>query len=164
MARRLVLAGVALASAGFAYDCPVTAPPDPPFVAPAPHTPIPSPREFWFGNEDLWTVLPTNGLWHALPHNERGYRQKIFFWSKEYNWSRTEPPDLRITGKRLDGDAPLFVREKGTNAISVDGTPAMIMGIDVPTTGCWEITSRYRGHELTFIVAVEDQTNGRSGR
>ncbi len=100
-------------------------------------------------------MLNTKGLWHALPHDDRGYRQKIFLWSKEYNW-RTEPqPDLRITGKRLDGDAPPFVREKGTNALSVDGTAAMLAGIDVPATGCWEITSSYRGNQLTFVVAVQ---------
>ncbi len=155
MIRRLILAGIALAWPGVASNCPVTAPPNPPFVAPAPHTPIPSdPREFWYGTDELWTVLRTNGLWHALPHNAQGYRQKIFLWSKEYNW-RTEPqPDLRISGRRLDGDAPRFVREKGTHALSVDGTPAMLAGIDVPTTGCWEITSSYRGNELKFVVAI----------
>jgi hypothetical protein len=157
MIRRFILAGIALAWPGLASDCPVTAPPNPPFVAPAPHTPIPSDlSEFWFGTDDLWTVLRTNGLWHALPHNAQGYRQKIFLWSKDYKWTPQPQPSPRISGRRLDGDAPPFVREQGTSSPSVDGAPAMIMGIDVPATGCWEITSLYRGHELKFVVAVED--------
>jgi hypothetical protein len=159
MARRLILAGIALAWAAWAADCPITAPPNPPFVAPAPHTPIPSDtRSFWYGTDNFWTALRVGGLWQALPHNDQGYRQKIFLWSRDYN-RRTEPqPDLRISGRRLDGDAPPFVVEKGTNAISVDGTAAMLTGINIPTTGCWEITSSYHGHELTFVVKVEDQS------
>jgi hypothetical protein len=30
----------------------------------------------------------------------------------------------------------------------------MITGVDVPTLGCWEITGRYRSHELSFVVSV----------
>ncbi len=163
MLRQMILLAIALAAQGRAFDCPITAPPNPPFVAPAPFAPAPDfsltgdHRSFWYGSDGLWTLLDESGLWHALPHNAYGYRQKIFLWSKEYN-SRTEPrPDLRISGKRLDGDSPAFVREKGTNANLYDGV-AMLAAVDVPTTGCWAITSRYRGHELTFIVRVEDET------
>ena len=32
--------------------------------------------------------------------------------------------------------------------------PAMLVGVDFPTTGCWEITGRYADAELSFVVWV----------
>jgi hypothetical protein len=155
MMGRSILAAIALGPAMFAADCPVTTLPDPPFVAPAPHQPIPAAPDFWYGTEDFWTILRT-GVWRALPHTERGYSQKAFFWSKEFNWRKEMRPDLRVTGKRLDGQAPAFAGENATHAIFGDGTAAMLTGINIPTTGCWEITGSYRDHELKFVVKVED--------
>jgi hypothetical protein len=33
----------------------------------------------------------------------------------------------------------------------------MVVGVDVPTAGCWEITGRYGSDELKFVVRVEAQ-------
>jgi hypothetical protein len=85
MIGRSILTTIVLSSAAFASDCPVTAPPNPPFVAPAPHQPIPDAPDFWYGTEDFWTILRA-GAWRALPHNAHGYRQKLFFWSQGYDW------------------------------------------------------------------------------
>jgi hypothetical protein len=30
----------------------------------------------------------------------------------------------------------------------------MMVGMDIPTPGCWEITGRYEDDELTFVVWV----------
>jgi len=30
----------------------------------------------------------------------------------------------------------------------------MLVGVDIPTIGCWEITGRYAGHTLSFVVWV----------
>jgi hypothetical protein len=30
----------------------------------------------------------------------------------------------------------------------------MVVGIDIPTEGCWEITGRYGSDELKFVVRV----------
>lgn len=54
MIGRPILTAIVLSSAGFASDCPVTAPPNPPFVAPAPHQPIPDAPDFWYGTEDFF--------------------------------------------------------------------------------------------------------------
>ena len=155
MIGRSMLAAIALGSAALGSDCPVTTPPNPPFVAPAPHQPIPDAPGFWYGTAGLWTVLVKSGAWGALPHTARGYSQKAFFWSKDFNWRKEMRPDLRIAGKRLDGEAPAFTGENATHAIFGD-TAAMLTGINIPTTGCWEITTRYRDHELKYVVKVED--------
>jgi len=57
----------------------------------------------------------------------------------------------------LDAPAlPLRV-SKATNAFASDIQSAMLVGVDFPTLGCWEITGRYQGHELSFVVWVADK-------
>jgi hypothetical protein len=30
----------------------------------------------------------------------------------------------------------------------------MLVGVDIPTLGCWEITGQYNGTELSFVVWI----------
>src|SRR5437868_278354 len=48
--------------------CPVTSPSDQPFVPPSPYLVKASEGTFWFGTEELWTMLPISGTWSGLPH------------------------------------------------------------------------------------------------
>src|SRR5690349_22571947 len=51
-------------------DCPVTLPSIPAFKAPEPYfADAPWHGIFWYGQEHLWTALPTNGVWEDLPHD-----------------------------------------------------------------------------------------------
>jgi hypothetical protein len=43
--------------------CPVTKPPDQPFVPPAPYWTNHGPDRFWYGTESLWTLLAVQGTW-----------------------------------------------------------------------------------------------------
>jgi hypothetical protein len=133
----------------------VTTPPDPPFVPPPPYSPsAPFAGEFWYGTEALWTLLRTDGTWRGLPHNPDGYTQKVFWWRKGYSWTAEPAPQLSVTGRRLDAPAPPLHVSKATNAFAQDIWSAMLVGVDFPTLGCWEITGRYEGHELSFVVWV----------
>ncbi len=144
-----------LASDAPPATCPVTKPPDSPFVPPPPYSPgSPFAGEFWYGTEGLWTLLPADGTWRQLPHNPGGYTQKVFWWRKGYSWTAEPEPQLSVTGRRLDAPAPPLQASKATNAFAQDIQSAMLVGVDVPTLGCWEITGRYRGQELSFTVWV----------
>jgi len=135
--------------------CPVTKPPDPAFVAPPPYSPAaPYAGEFWYGTEALWTLLHTDGAWRGLPHNPDGYTQKVFWWRAGYSWTAEPEPQLSVTGRRLDAPAPPLHVSKATNAFAQDIQSAMLVGVDLPTLGCWEITGRYKGRELSFVVWV----------
>jgi hypothetical protein len=138
--------------------CLTTLPPNPPFTPPAPQRAIPAGQFFWYGTEALWTTLPISGAWNGLhPYSSetKGYRQKVFWWRQGYNAKTEQKPKLIVTGRRLDGDAPSFAVSDATNAYAPDIGSAMLVGIDIPTHGCWEITGHYSGHTLTFIVSVE---------
>jgi hypothetical protein len=136
--------------------CPVTIP-DPPFVPPKGFVARP-PAYYgaaWYGNAHLWTMLDKRGeRWHDLPVDADGYGQKTFWWSADWPvWDELEPA-IRVTGRRLDGNAPpLTAFFPGTNASADFGT-AMLVGVDVPTAGCWELTARYRAASLSVVVWV----------
>ncbi len=134
--------------------CPVTTPPDPLFTPPAPYPEIAPWDNFWYGIDSLWIAVPNNGVWSDLPHNPEGYTQKVFWWRKGYSWTKEPEPDLSVTGHRLDAAAPPLNVSKATNAYASDIGSAMLVGVDFPTLGCWEITGRYAGTELSFVVWI----------
>jgi len=126
------------------------------FTPPAPYPPAPPAAykgQFWYGTADLWTMLGTDGLWADLPKSNSGYTQKIFWWRHGYDATTEPAPELIVTGKRLDASAPSLVASKATNAVA-DFGQAMLVGVDIPTPGCWQITGNYKGHELSFVVRV----------
>jgi hypothetical protein len=138
-------------------NCRVTLPADGRFVPPSPFPAEPDGTgvfAFWFGTEKLWTVLPVDGIWelgHYTP-SDASYRQKLFLWRDGYNWRAEPHPHLRVTGRRLDGQAPPLVA-RVSNGYR-DGKSFMVVGMDIPTLGCWEITGNYDAQELTFVVWV----------
>ena len=137
-------------------SCPITKPSDPPFIPPAPY---PSVGNSWIGTAKLWTFVPSNGMWWSLPHytpEDSRFRQELFWWHEGYDFRTENPPELTVTGKRLDGPAPpITMDEHANNGWTSDSNhPFMVVGIFIPTPGCWEITGRYKGEELSYVVWV----------
>jgi hypothetical protein len=132
--------------------CPVTKPSDKPFVPPYPYPPRPYPGGSWFGTDRLWTVAPVawRGLGHYTP-DDPTFRQKMQWWRQGYDY-RTEPiPKLKVTGRRLDAPAAPLMAEASNVAGAL---PSMMVGINLPALGCWEITGHYENDELTLVVWV----------
>jgi hypothetical protein len=133
--------------------CPITRPPDPPFAPPAPPAPTsPSTRggQFWYGTPALWTSLQRNGNWSALPYHDGAYTQKVFWWSQGYDWRSP----LTVTGRRTDGPAAPLRASTATNASADDIGASILVGVEFPEAGCWEITGHLRAATLTFVVWV----------
>jgi hypothetical protein len=136
-------------------SCPVTKPFDPPFIPPAPYVANADPGMFWHGDKDLWTLLPVNGMWHALPYRENeGYFNKLFLWKPGFDGRKEEQPDITVVVRPLDGHAPPVTSRYGTNAF-IDPRWAMLTGLTFPAAGCWEVTASNGGHKLTFVVSVQ---------
>jgi hypothetical protein len=113
--------------------------------------------DVWYGTEKLWTVLPRDGVWRgsgpAGPHD--------FAYDNKLPWGRTNPPfrrrddPLTVTGKRLDGPAPVFTETEESSGFGPDYSGEGIMGgIEIPVFGCWQITGHYKDADLTFTVWV----------
>ena len=144
-------------------SCPVTTPPANPFTPPG--SDELSENEFPVGTEKLWKYLSKSGIWEWEPHKPGHEHQvqpltvKTFWWSEDFNYREEYPPELKVTGRRLDGDAPPLLTLTPTNAF-VGPAPAMLVGVYVPTPGCWEITGDYKGQKLSFVVWVQPVKQG----
>jgi hypothetical protein len=149
--------------------CPITQPPLQEFVPPAPYPTKIAPDAFWLGSEKLWTGLSKNGTWRGYWGTEpdsgvrrKIYFEKVFWWRRGYDWRLENPPQLKVSGRRLDAPAALFVSNRANPAFLKN--PAMLTGIDPPTSGCWEITGNYKGDKLSFVVWVVDPPKSYSCR
>jgi hypothetical protein len=141
-------------------NCPTTKLGEQPMVPPPPY-PAKAPRgAFWYGTSQLWTILGDKGTWSGLPHYtpaDPTFRQKLFFWRQGYDWDEEPRPRLVITGRRLDGPAPPLMSDPATGSYrEEDWKSFLVVGINLPTLGCWEIKGRYENAELTFVVWVTE--------
>jgi hypothetical protein len=138
-------------------DCPVTRPPDPPFVPPAPH-PAKEAGRFWLGTNALWTSLAEDGIWRGIV-SPRGTRNKFWWWREGWQWDtdvRINDPGLIVTAQRLDVEAPPVRVSRVTNGKLASGW-AMLLMLELPTSGCWEITGNYRSEYLSMVVWVPNK-------
>lgn len=138
--------------------CAVTRP-IPIFVPPSPFLASPPARyqSDWFGSAALWTMINHDGeIWKqsSLPHNPEGLTSKIFWWSADWSVTTERAPAITVVGTRLDGPGT-FRYSPGTNAGGDFGT-AMLVGIDFPSPGCWQLTGRYRDAVLSYVVWITD--------
>ena len=138
--------------------CLTTLAPSPPFVPPASYDSVLPPNgTFRYGTAEFWTDISVEGIWHLTNNSDTdgGYVTKLVFWAKGFNWRKEPSPELILTARRTDGDSPSMAVDHA-NAVFISGkTPAMMTGIRIPTSGCWEVTGHYRSKTLTFMVWVE---------
>jgi hypothetical protein len=139
-------------------SCPVTVRPAHPFTPPSAYQA--DANAFWLGTEKLWTHVTEPGIWQWEPHKPGHEHQvqpltaKLFWMSLNYDWRAEPHPELTVTGRRLDGSAPALLVMPAQNAFPGPGA-AMVVGVYVPTPGCWEIAGEYKGEKLSFVVWVE---------
>jgi hypothetical protein len=142
-------------------SCPVTRPSEPAFVPPAPYPGAPpsAPHAFWHGAPGLWTMLSSTGVLRGMisasPSRPGAFstRDKVFWWSPGFHPIGTPDPPLKIEGRRLDGEAPRLAQPWVTNAHVPDwGGWTMLIMLELPTEGCWEVTGTYYGNYVTFVV------------
>jgi hypothetical protein len=129
-----------------------------PFVPPAGYfAPARPPAYYdsdWYGSARLWTMLRHGGeVWYGLPHGPNGLGQKTFWWSADFDVNHENQPAISVTGRQLDGPGRFVSPAPGTNA-GADFGSAMLIGVAVPTTGCWQITATYRHASLSFVAWV----------
>jgi len=149
--------GTAMVQEGVPKTCPVTKSPVRPFIPPPPYPAHTDPDRFWFGTEKLWINLPGDGTWRGLVHyipTDSAFRQKLMWWRQGYDWRAEPQPKLKVTGKRLDSPAPPLVADHANAGWGDRDHPFMMVGIDIPTLGCWEITGHYEDTDLSFVIWV----------
>jgi hypothetical protein len=146
---------VAAQPSGAPASCPTTRPPDPPFVPPAPYraTPPSEGEKVWYGTNELWTLLDADGTWE-MAGDQHGLFDKSFWWRQGYDWRTETTPRLRVTGRRLDAPAPAVTVSDATNGFEPSMGAFMLVGLELPAGGCWELTGHYHGSSLRLVVWV----------
>jgi hypothetical protein len=137
-------------------SCPTTRPPDPPFVPPAPYPPTPpsgNDDKVWYGTSQLWTLLDADGTWE-MAYDEHGLFDKSVWWRQGYDWRTEAAPRLRVIGRRLDAPAPAVAISDATNGFEPYMGAFMLVGLELPARGCWELTGHYHGSSLRLVVWV----------
>jgi len=129
--------------------CSVTRPSDRPFVPPKPYWAGHGDGEFYYGTPALWTIVYPD--WHI-------HSSKMPFWRVGYDWMTEADPRLTVAARRLDREAPLVWNGWANNAWDKSGS-FMTTGVDIPSSGCWEIAAHYVAspaniQTLTYTVWV----------
>jgi hypothetical protein len=119
-------------------------------------SPFPS-SGHWYGSEALAVQLPPDGIWPTTAPGAL-IAVKLFWWSAGFK-PGTES-NLSVTLKELSGAPATAVVSRATNAYAESlGGWTMLTGIDFPAAGCWEITGRYLGQELKFVVETVESAS-----
>lgn len=110
----------------------------------------------WYGDANLATFLPEDGaVWTDLPKAEGRLSQKLFFWSEGYSSSDELQPPLELEAVLLDSsDGSEVVYPPATHGFRDDWGSFIVAGIELGSSGCWEVRAEYKGSRLTFIVDV----------
>jgi hypothetical protein len=105
------------------------------------------PSSDYYGNGFIWTNLWPGGIVRAKPSDI----QPDGSIAMKFPWYRGVIGDLRVSGRRLDGDAlPLTANVPS----GYGNTGFQSSGLIFPTAGCWQVIGRVGTHSLTFVTFV----------
>lgn len=139
------------------FVCPLTVPSEP-YRPTAPFLEVPPVAygKVWYGGPDLWTMLdPAGEVWVGLPNGAGGSTQKTFWWSRAFSGADGLAPAISVSGKRLDAPGAFVAAGSATSA-AADFGEAMLVGVEIPSAGCWEVTATYHGASLGYVVKVSE--------
>ena len=142
-------------------SCPVTVPPQHGLVPPEPYPPDPPFEQAWYGTPELWTILDANGaVWRDLPvgTGPHAVSNKTLWFSENFSTAEGEDfsgdVEITLTAVDLAGSAPTVVQAGGVPSFNRDIKNFILVGFGLPEPGCWEVTARYHGAELTYVLQV----------
>lgn len=140
-------------------SCPVTAPGDSAFHPPSqdPDGPPDFVNTVWYGTPELWTFVNSEGQeWYDLPLAADGtLTQKTFWWSERFSIGDPSLPDITVSLQRVNASvAAADVTDRPTTGSNPNIGSFMLVGLNIPEPGCWEVTAVYKGASLSYVVWV----------
>jgi hypothetical protein len=96
-------------------------------------------------------INPDRSIWgSAWWSDEQKYHLRAGEDGNKMGWFRPAGVPLEISGRRLDGQAPIAYAD----VPCCYPTRFQATGVYFPTEGCWEVTARAGESQLTFVVWV----------
>ncbi len=112
-------------------------------------------RLFWYGSDSLAVRIARDGYWYGMGP-ERSFGDKLFIRSSGFRPGQES--GLKVRGTRIDGDSERAQVSSPTNAHDASfGGWAMLVGVSLPSAGCWEFEVSYLGQELKFVVETRKE-------
>jgi hypothetical protein len=123
----------------------------------------------WYGSDALAVELIRDAVWHTTGPRAR-IAVKLAWWSSAYRPGTESKLNVDIKNlsggpmtARADEPANMYLGEvQGLTEAQLEATLyesdgalnkwRMLVGVDFPDPGCWEITGEYLGQTLTFVV------------
>lgn len=114
--------------------------------------------DFLYGNAQLSTVLPTDGIWRTVfsEPTHSAYRTELPWFRLGQPFSKYDGP-LAITLTKLDTGQNQRATTYHGNVSPRDGAKEVKSNIGLPIGGCWQITGKYKDQELKFTVWVSNK-------
>jgi hypothetical protein len=138
-------------------QCPVTLPTEPLYVPPGEEKAAdPASGVFLHGTDALFTQLASDGRWTGIK-SATGTRNKSAWFRKDAEWRHERPYQLVVTAKRIDAAGPMLTVPRVTNMLIGKELEevAMLLMLELPERGCWEVTGNYKSDYLSFVVWLE---------
>lgn len=108
----------------------------------------------WVGTKALAARVPDRGYWTGMGSESR-FRDKWWWWREGYSATDENYPDLNVTGRRLDGGEQVLEQPFVTNAMG-KGWNMILVLMEFPAAGCWEVNATYKDQSLSFVFEVGD--------
>ena len=106
----------------------------------------------WYANADR-TIWATFWGWDFVGHGpNEAYPRAGYVATRKVLWYKPTEYLLTVTGRRLDGAAPLLYDIANDPRPQ---SPIQPSRLDFPTAGCWELDAKAGTSELRFIVQVK---------
>jgi hypothetical protein len=115
---------------------------------PVPRADVPADVAQWSGDTE---VIGSGALWTIRSATAVAPIPLDGGWYLKFPWDPRPTGLPVITGRRLDGPGTFYA---DVNAATDSRGTWAVSGLNFSTAGCWQITARYAGSELTFNLAA----------
>lgn len=109
----------------------------------------------WVGSKALAARVPDRGYWFGMGSKSQ-FGDKWWWWREGYSARTENNPALTITGRRIDGGEEVLEQPFVTNAMG-PGWDMILVLMQFPAAGCWEINASYQSESLRFVFEVGDK-------
>ena len=107
-----------------------------------------------YGQPALWATIPRSGSLSSSTSTTGGRSIRTFWYSDRWSMRDEPSPSISVSAGRLGGGDSVT----GSGAVGAHSRElgdSMIVALDLPSGGCWQITGAYRDRSLSYVVWVE---------
>ncbi|MBI3751604.1 MAG: hypothetical protein HY263_08135 [Chloroflexi bacterium] len=107
-----------------------------------------------YGQPALWATIPRSGSWPSSTSTSGGRFIRTFWYSDRWSITDEPSPSISVSAGRFGGGQSV-TGSAAVSARSRELGTSMIVSLDLPSGGCWQITGTYRDQSLSYVVWID---------